>query len=245
MPSKNGQWATSLLRDIPKNPPTDKCTNETDFCYIKYKKTEVEYTVIDGPTKGKKAIRFTTSNADFLIGHSKCFLPLKENARYLLEFKVKGEKFVDKIRLKYNGKEAEFKKTSLNIFKPDEWTLFIGYFDLGKPFTEALGTKTNETFSAEWKIDENLNFSLFVPKKMNQKVFFKNGWGQRNTNNSDFGATLPYFFFYRDLNENISTWVTVYEGYQNETKVVEGVEANEDGNGNVAIRIKTVNGHEK
>lgn len=113
--TEDGSRGKELLRDIPKNPPTDECTNETDFCYTKYKKTEVEYTVIDGPTKGKKAIRFTASNADFLIGHSKCFLLLKENARYLLEFKVKGEKFVDKIRLKYNGKEAEFKKTSLNM----------------------------------------------------------------------------------------------------------------------------------
>ncbi|KAK8889002.1 hypothetical protein M9Y10_033744 [Tritrichomonas musculus] len=244
--NEDGSQGDEILRDLNlESTGNGECKDDVFICYNKNAKTDVSYSLVDGPTKGKKAVQIEVTkgnNCNLLIGHSKKYLPLKENARYILQFKARGKNFVDRIRLKYSNVENEYKKLSLNDIKENEWTLFKGYFDIGKPFSEALGTITNDPVSIEWKIDENTNFSIFAPSRPNQKVFFKNGWGQRKTGNADIGATLPYFYFYRDIEDKVSTWVTVYEGYKDGHRLVESVEARDDDHGNVEIKVKTTDG---
>lgn len=145
---EDGTKGEEILRDINlESNEQGHCKDSIYICYNKNAKTDVLYSFVDGPTKGKKAIKIEVTkgnNANLLIGHSLKYLPLRENARYILQFKARGKTFVDRIRLKKGSEENEFKKMSLNKIKENEWTQFSGYFDIGKPFSEALGTKTND-----------------------------------------------------------------------------------------------------
>lgn len=244
--TEDGIRGNELLRNIEEESLANGICNATKyFCYTNLKGGSPTYSIVDGPEKGKKAIRYedTKGNSNFLIGHGANLLPLKENKRYLLQFQARGTGFPAKVRMRYNNKEIEFKKTSLNYISADKWTLFTGYFDVEQPFSEALGAQTSDMFSAHWTVTD-VNFSLFVPPRNNQKIFFKNGWGQRYTDNRDFGTTLPYFYFYRNVSEPLSTWVTILEASKDGNSVVQGVESVDDGKGNVAIKIKTVDGYD-
>lgn len=140
--------------------------------------------------------------------------------------------------------QTRLTENSLWEIKPDKWSLFKGYFDVGAPFSDSLGTKTNDPITITWKIDDEMDFSTFIPARNNQQIFFKNSWGQRYRDNRDLGATLPYFFIDRDLNEPLSTWVTVYEGYNKSQGIVKGVEIVDDDKGNVVIKIDTNDGYD-
>ncbi|KAH0785989.1 Heparinase II/III-like protein [Histomonas meleagridis] len=123
-----------------------------------------------------------------------------------------------------------------------EWTLYKGYFDIGTRISDKLSGTTLNPWEVKWNINENYSFSAYVPsRKSPEKVFYNDGWGQRFYNNSDYGTTLPYFYIHRATNE-ISSFVVVYEGYENGKNIIENVEVEDDNNGNVGIKIKTKDG---
>ncbi|KAK8897633.1 hypothetical protein M9Y10_015596 [Tritrichomonas musculus] len=127
-----------------------------------------------------------------IIGHENNLLHLKDNSRYMLEFQTKGDTFSPTIRLVMIEKnQTRIRKNSLWEINPDKWSLFKGYFDVGAPFSDSLGTKTSDPVTITWKIDEEIDFSTFIPARRDQRIFFKYAWGQRYRDNRDFGATLP------------------------------------------------------
>ena len=247
--SKGKELIPSIPDEIETNITKFNCTKESFFCGKYNRNNPFEYSVTNGPEKGSKAFKvhcnITQCSGNLYIAHEQNLLQLKENSRYILQFKLKGETFVKNVRLQLPDKNATtvnlVKQSLWNIY-PDKWTLFTGYFDIGAPFSEALGTTTSEPVSVHWEIDNQMNFSAFIPARKDQKVYFKNGWGQRYLDNRDFGVTLPYFFFNRDVNEQLSTWVTVYEGYNKSNRIVNRVEAQYESNGNVVVKIDTKDG---
>lgn len=163
----------------------------------------------------------------------------------MLQFKVKGNSFTQAVRLvMIERNQTRITENSLWEINPNKWSLLKGYFDIGAPFSESLGTITNDPITITWKMDDEMDFSTFIPARIDQQIFFRNAWGQRYRDNRDFGATLPYFFINRDLNEPVSTWVTVYEGYNKSQGIVRSVELVDDDKGNVVVRIDTKDGYD-
>lgn len=246
---ENGTKGIQLLKPIPETIETlvsnHNCSEQSFYCGRYTKASSLDYTIIS-KDENSKAIKVQCNSekcsGNLYVGHECNQLELKGNSRYCLEFKLRGTSFVKNIRLQIGDQTLNLVKQTLWDIYPDKWTFFSGYFDVGAPFSEALGTTTNDPFTVNFNVNEQTQFSVFVPARVNQKIYFKNGWGQRYNDNRDFGATLPYFFITHDSTEKLSTWITVYEGYNTSQNLVENVEATYDQNGNAIAKIYTKDG---
>lgn len=121
--------------------------------------------------------------------------------KYILEFKMRGTIWPSSYLLYWENND--YLNASSRIYvKPKERLKLISKKFQKYSFLFHLG-KTNEPpkkfglTQKEWninlKIDEKYTFSAYFPKKNNQKVYYEDGWGQRDYRDSDIGATLPYF----------------------------------------------------
>lgn len=73
-------------------------------------------------------------------------------------------------------------------------------------------------WKATWKMDAKMNFVLWNLAQPNEQAFIGDGWGQRNFDNSDLGATLPYIVR-RTRGTGAKYFVSLYEGFEGEAFV--------------------------
>ena len=187
----------------------------------------------------------------------------KLGSRYRVSFYMKASVIPSKIQFIYwpPGMESDMSSrvySRMTIEQPGqsspgvpssvsdhEWTPCVGYVDIGQRITEfsKLGGQTSKAWQVHSQIDSNYTFSAFVPARLNEWVYYENGWGQRDYKDADKGATLPYFYIQRK-SKDLTTFVCVYEGYYLGQGRIQGVELYDQGAGNIGIRVSTKDGND-
>ena len=184
-------------------------------------------------------------------------LEFEKNKKYYLEFYIKGS-LMPTILIQYWSKGEEtnmsarkysskLSQTTTTVIS-QEWQKVTGTLIIGTE-EDGRGAEFTEELKIKWNIDDNYTFTSFTPKRnvngevKKQMVFYRDGWGQRDYRNTDYGVTLPYFYMYRNSkDEKLSTFVNVFEGSYKNEDIVKDVFIEEQGNGSVAIKIETKEG---
>ncbi|MDF2440286.1 MAG: hypothetical protein JWN98_1270, partial [Abditibacteriota bacterium] len=72
---------------------------------------------------------------------------------------------------------------------------------------------TGNDWKATWKMDAKMSFALWNLAQPDEQALIGDGWGQRNFDNSDLGATLPYIVR-RTRGDGPKYFVSLYEGFE-------------------------------
>ncbi|MEO8960687.1 MAG: heparinase II/III family protein, partial [Ginsengibacter sp.] len=78
------------------------------------------------------------------------------------------------------------------------------------------------TWRTTWKSGENMNCVAWSVSAKGEHVYVADGWGQRDWQNSDIGATLPYVIRRREGRE-AKIFISVFEGYEGSEPFVRNV----------------------
>ncbi len=100
-------------------------------------------------------------------------------------------------------------------------------------------------WSLSWKLNPTLDFIAWSAGGSNEQVLIGDGWGQRNHNNSDLGATLPYIVR-RTTGNAPQEFVSVFEGHAPGAAIVRSVRRLPvpAGSGATLLRIETATGYD-
>jgi hypothetical protein len=80
----------------------------------------------------------------------------------------------------------------------------------------------NRTWKATWRSGKEMNCAAWSAGQEGETVYIADGWGQRDFENSDLGATIPYIV--RQYNgEGVKTFISVFEGFEGNESFVRGV----------------------
>lgn len=72
---------------------------------------------------------------------------------------------------------------------------------------------TTSDWKAMWKVDAKMSLAMWNLAQPDERAFIGDGWGQRNFDNSDIGATLPYIVR-RTQGAGPKYFVSLYEGFE-------------------------------
>ena len=122
-----------------------------------------------------------------------------------------------------------------------DWHLYEGTFTLSLSerskrlyvFPAALHKGERGAWKALWKLGNGQHFAAFSPFADGEELFYGDEWGQRFYNNSDRGATLPYFSRRRKGGQ-LDSFVTVFHSYFGDTPLVQDVRVTERPEGVIA-----------
>lgn len=172
----------------------------------------------EGPN-GENAVHFETTapseqghyNVALNVGNCDGYVCPKENgiqfnpiSTYEFEFMIKGN-VTPRIFLQYwklgeelspNGRQFIELTDFSSIYVTNTWKRYVGTFQICK-VGEVYGAETNDEVKIKWDIDENYTFTSFIPARNAQKIYYQEGFGQRDHTNTDAGATIPNFYIYR------------------------------------------------
>lgn len=101
----------------------------------------------------------------------------------------------------------------------------------------------DEPWLLTWKIKPSLSFSAWNIRSPGEKSYIGDGWGQRDSNNRDLGATIPYIVR-RTKGEAIHAFATVFEGHAPDKAFVKRVQrlpVSDAASEAVALQIDTEN----
>ncbi len=123
-----------------------------------------------------------------------------------------------------------------------EWKLYEGTFTLALKersqrlvlFPAVLQKCERGAWKAVWRLKDNHHFAAFSPYTDGEELLYGDDWGQRFYNNSDRGATLPYFSR-RRKGDQLDNFVTVFHSYFGDTPLVKDVFVTERPEGVVAV----------
>ena len=264
----NGSLGDNFVHDAFPSDITgpSTCREGTSWCHLG--NTGYTWKSIDGKETGGVHFETTaTSKVGLIVGFSDGYTGPNAfsgylGSRYRVSFFMKASNVPVEVQFTYwpSGSETdknsrkypkmaftEPAETEPGVFPGNisetEWIHYVGYIDIGTRITEfaKMGGQTSKAWEARAAIDDEYTLSAFAPAKPNQWVYLEKGWGQRNYDNSDKGARLPYFYIERTSQE-FSTFVCVYEGHRNGEGLVEAVDIVETDSGNVGVRVSTKDG---
>ncbi len=96
-------------------------------------------------------------------------------------------------------------------------------------------------WSITWKLAGDYRFTAFSPGAKGEAASIKQDWGQRDSQNKDRGATLPYIRRLRK-GPKLDTFASVFCGYKEGRQLVKGMQFIELPDGAAAVQIDTTLG---
>ena len=123
-----------------------------------------------------------------------------------------------------------------------DWRLYEGTFTMALKersqrlvlFPAILQKSERDAWKAVWNLKDNQHFAVFSPYADGEELLYGDDWGQRFYNNSDRGATLPYFSR-RRKGDQLDNFVTVFHSYFGDTPLVQDVRVTELTQGVAAV----------
>ena len=251
-----GDSTENMLSEFPENYKKKACPDGYTWChYIGDGKAIIEVnntfkltSISSDPNTKKTNVGICIGNSDGYRIKNSTFRR-KIGQKFKLKFKMRGS-VVPVLYLMYwdtdDARTRRYYKTpDLNSIK-EEYNDYSFEFILGEEKYKKYKKygMTNKAWNINWNVDEDYIFKILIPEKINQKVYFESGFGQRDYSNSDYGAKLPYFYIDGSNDfDNYSTFVAVYEAHNKSlNNIVESVEIDDKLNGNIGIKIKTKDG---
>ena len=247
----------NMVSEFPKNYSKKPCPVEYTWChYIGDGKAIIEVNDTFKLTATKKDPNNNKVNVGISIGNSdgyraKNAFYKKIGQKFTLKFKMRGSALPVLYLLYWDNDESStrvyYKTPNLNKIS-EEYQDYSFEFILGEKKYQKYKKYgiTNKPWDIKWNINDDYIFNVYFPKKINQKVYFESGFGQRDYKNSDYGAKLPYFYVDGSEDSNsYSTFVAVYEAHNKTSEnIVKSVTIDDKFNGNIGIKIKTKDGED-
>ncbi|MBQ9366579.1 MAG: hypothetical protein IJT83_02270, partial [Victivallales bacterium] len=123
-----------------------------------------------------------------------------------------------------------------------DWRLYEGTFTLVLKersqrlalFPAVLKIGERSAWKAVWNLKDKQHFAAFSPYVDGEELLYGDDWGQRFYNNSDRGATLPYFSR-RRRGDQLDNFVTVFHSYFGDTPLVQDIRVTERPEGVAAV----------
>ena len=110
-------------------------------------------------------------------------------------------------------------------------------------FKNVRAARGDAIWSLNWKVKPDFDFTAWNLGANGEQVFVGEGWGQRDYQNKDLGATLPYIVR-RTTGAARQTFVSLYEGHAPGAALVRGITRLPTQNDVVALDVATVRGHD-
>ncbi|KAH0785007.1 Heparinase II/III-like protein [Histomonas meleagridis] len=256
----DGTYGENLAEPFPDEAPivTNKEEMPADVLWGLDRNADHSWESIDG--KYTRGVRYSTNqvNSGLYLGSTRGKTAVNgfkgyENYRVYISFWMRGT-VMPTVQVVYwkSGQENDASARSYGNFqlstsaiKEDEWTFFEGTVSLGADMVDQKYGITNNEWNVKWSKEDNFTFTAYFPAINGQKVVYQDGWGQRDSGNSDAGKTLPYFMVTNNgTNNDINTFVVVYEGCKESECVIQNVKNVKIDEGNVALEINTINGND-
>lgn len=110
---------------------------------------------------------------------------------------------------------------------------------------EKLETAAGDSpWSIRWTLSDDYEFRVLSPGHPGETVALGQGWGQRNHNNTDRGATLPYVIRRREGEGGLDAFVTIFEGGAANKRLVKSVRLAPVKGDAIAVAVTTTDGED-